>query len=57
METIKPDFELAWHEEMPEPEYYTFDEHVALLVKEHGVPVGKAKMMAWMEGPREKVNS
>jgi hypothetical protein len=33
---------------------YTFSEHVALLMKEHGVEEARAKLMAWFEGPREK---
>lgn len=36
---------------------YTFEEHVALLMKEHGVDKNKAKMLAWMEGPRKKEES
>lgn len=39
------------------PMEYTFEEHVALLMKEHGVDKNKAKMMAWMEGPRKKEES
>ena len=33
---------------------YTFKEHVALLIREHGVDENKAKIMAWLEGPRKK---
>ena len=33
---------------------YTFAEHVALIMKEHGVNAAKARMMAWLEGPRMK---
>jgi hypothetical protein len=33
---------------------YTFSEHVALIMKEHGVDQNRAKLMAWLEGPRKK---
>jgi hypothetical protein len=33
---------------------YTFSEHVALIMKEHGVDENRAKLMAWLEGPRKK---
>ena len=31
---------------------YTFKEHVAIIMKEKGVDENKAKLMAWLEGPR-----
>jgi hypothetical protein len=33
-------------------EHMSFADHVKAIMKEHGVPENKAKMMAWMEGPR-----
>ena len=36
---------------------YTFAEHVALIMQERGVDKNKAKMMAWLEGPRKKEES
>ena len=36
---------------------YTFAEHVALIMQERGVDQNKAKMMAWIEGPRKKEES
>ena len=36
---------------------YTFAEHVALIMQERGVDKNKAKLMAWLEGPRKKVES
>lgn len=33
---------------------YTFAEHVALIMKECGVNENRAKLIAWIEGPRKK---
>jgi len=33
-------------------EYMTFADHVRAIMQEHGVSENKAKMIAWMEGPR-----
>jgi hypothetical protein len=33
-------------------EHMSFADHVRAIMKEHGVPENKAKMMAWLEGPR-----
>jgi hypothetical protein len=33
-------------------EHMTFADHVRAIMKEHGVTENKAKMMAWLEGPR-----
>lgn len=33
-------------------EHMTFADHVLAIMKEHGVPENKAKMIAWLEGPR-----
>ena len=33
-------------------EHMMFADHVRAIMKEHGVPENKAKMMAWLEGPR-----
>ena len=33
-------------------EHMSFEDHVKAIMKEHGVSENRAKMMAWMEGPR-----